>query len=94
MLSFDNPSRQNNVQNCQPVVQRQGDWICYHCNNLNFSFRKRCNRCKSQTKEQNEQLDSFYKFGIMSLEERVLQDKSNCLDYGEIQQTTLKRKAS
>jgi hypothetical protein len=32
---------------------RDGDWICFNCNNLNFSFRKKCNRCKTQTRHQN-----------------------------------------
>ena len=27
------------------VVEREGDWICAKCNNLNFSFRNICNRC-------------------------------------------------
>ena len=26
--------------------ERIGDWVCYRCNNLNFSFRTICNRCK------------------------------------------------
>ena len=25
--------------------ERIGDWVCYRCNNLNFSFRTICNRC-------------------------------------------------
>lgn len=29
---------------------REGDWVCLNCNNLNFSFRKKCNRCKTQTR--------------------------------------------
>ena len=29
------------------------DWVCVMCNNLNFSFRKKCNRCKTQTRTQN-----------------------------------------
>lgn len=33
---------------------REGDWVCLNCNNLNFSFRKKCNRCKMQTREQND----------------------------------------
>ena len=28
-----------------PLEIRAGDWICLYCNNLNFSFRKKCNRC-------------------------------------------------
>ncbi|CAD8199072.1 unnamed protein product [Paramecium octaurelia] len=25
--------------------QRQGDWICSNCSNMNFAFRDSCNRC-------------------------------------------------
>ena len=28
-----------------PFEIRVGDWICLYCNNLNFSFRIKCNRC-------------------------------------------------
>ena len=28
-----------------PFEIRIGDWICFFCNNLNFSFRMKCNRC-------------------------------------------------
>lgn len=35
-------------------VQRQGDWVCVNCQNLNYSFRKKCNRCKTQSREDNE----------------------------------------
>lgn len=30
----------------KPFVEREGDWICKNCNNLNFAFRMECNRCK------------------------------------------------
>jgi hypothetical protein len=30
---------------------RDGDWICFYCKNLNFSFRKNCNRCGIQKEE-------------------------------------------
>lgn len=38
------------------VEERNGDWDCYKCKNLNFSFRKRCNRCNT-TKEES---DSYF----------------------------------
>ena len=28
-----------------PPKIRNGDWICLYCNNLNYSFRIKCNRC-------------------------------------------------
>lgn len=28
------------------LFERKGDWICPNCRNLNFAFRKECNRCK------------------------------------------------
>ena len=30
----------------KPFVEREGDWICNNCKNLNFAFRLECNRCK------------------------------------------------
>jgi hypothetical protein len=30
----------------KPLLERAGDWICLSCKNLNFSFRKNCNRCQ------------------------------------------------
>ena len=35
------------------IEERDGDWNCFKCKNLNFSFRKTCNRC-STTKEEND----------------------------------------
>lgn len=32
-------------------VEREGDWICSSCKNLNFAFRKVCNRCATQKNE-------------------------------------------
>ena len=28
------------------IKERKGDWFCILCNNLNFAFRTKCNRCK------------------------------------------------
>jgi len=35
--------------------ERPGDWICYNCQNLNFTFRTNCNRCHI-SKIQNQKL--------------------------------------
>ena len=29
----------------KPFEIRAGDWTCFDCNNLNFAFRTKCNRC-------------------------------------------------
>ena len=26
-------------------TEREGDWVCHNCKNLNFAFRIECNRC-------------------------------------------------
>ena len=32
-------------------VEREGDWSCYRCKNLNFSFRDICNKCQMSKDE-------------------------------------------
>jgi len=39
----------------KPFIEREGDWVCLQCKNLNFSFRVSCNRCQI-SKEDNETL--------------------------------------
>ena len=41
MLSMANIEEKTKL----PSEIRAGDWICLYCNNLNFSFRIKCNRC-------------------------------------------------
>ena len=47
----------------RPFTERQGDWICKFCKNLNFAFRNECNRCKAPKRDsqenikQNEEVD-------------------------------------
>ena len=35
----------------RPFTEREGDWICKNCKNLNFAFRNECNRCKIPKKD-------------------------------------------
>jgi len=44
-----------NKKKKKPFIEREGDWICHKCKNLNFSFRLTCNRCQI-TKDENEKL--------------------------------------
>ena len=41
---FDN-GKKNKQKNKKFFEVREGDWRCSQCNNLNFSFRNKCNRC-------------------------------------------------
>ena len=68
---FYNPILKNNKnmygkyqkKKSRPFIERQGDWVCKYCRNLNFAFRNECNRCKLlkkvclETEEQNEEND-------------------------------------
>lgn len=40
------------------------DWVCLHCNNLNYSFRKICNRCKITTREENHKYRQLQYYNI------------------------------
>lgn len=35
----------NSKKKKKPFVEREGDWVCSKCKNLNFAFRTNCNRC-------------------------------------------------
>ena len=46
-----NNSKKNNPNSKmpkKPLDKRKGDWQCPKCNNLNFAFRVKCNRCQLQ----------------------------------------------
>ena len=58
MNLFDNnfsPKKQgeNEKKKKKPFIEREGDWTCIKCKNLNFAFRNYCNRC-NLTKNENQ----------------------------------------
>lgn len=40
-------------------TEREGDWTCFECKNLNFAFRKKCNRCKVPKNISDEKHENF-----------------------------------
>ena len=47
LFSYNNRMNNNNNRiDRKCLIKRKGDWICNNCNNLNFTFRTICNRCK------------------------------------------------
>ena len=62
---YDNYNTKNNNSYYYPkkkekFVERNGDWVCGNCKNLNFAFRKECNRCqtrKGENKENKEKIE-------------------------------------
>ena len=59
----DTKSKGNNKEKKQKkkknFVERDGDWTCFYCKNLNFSFRKKCNRCKALKDNSEKEHDKY-----------------------------------
>jgi hypothetical protein len=47
-----NKKKDENKKNKKKVKERKTDWLCLNCQNLNYGFRKNCNRCQIQRKEE------------------------------------------
>lgn len=55
-------------------THRAGDWVCILCHNLNYSFRKVCNRCQVQTKRDN-LIQSLSMLGKSTPQEERVEEK-------------------
>lgn len=47
-------------QESKKSFERDGDWVCFKCKNLNFSFRNTCNKC-NLTHEASNNMSIIYK---------------------------------
>ena len=50
---------QTSNESWQVYSEKVGDWVCFSWSNLNFSFRKICNRCKLSREESDNQHTSL-----------------------------------
>ena len=46
-----NKNRNKKKEKKKRYIEREGDWPCYDCKNINFSYRDVCNRCKLPKEE-------------------------------------------
>jgi hypothetical protein len=67
-INNNNNSNNNNKKNFQI---REGDWNCFNCNNLNFSFRIKCNRCGML------KINSMKKFNKLNFQQNTILNNNN-----------------
>lgn len=60
-------------------VERDGDWTCFYCKNLNFSFRKKCNRCKASKDSSEREHERYMENVLMIINENERKRKSSSL---------------
>ena len=60
----------------QEFVEREGDWSCYRCKNINFAFRDKCNKCK-MTKDESEMRFKEVGQALIKLADLSIYKKSN-----------------
>ena len=55
-------------------MERKGDWRCSKCNNINFSFRNQCNKCKI-SKEDSQKFLTELNDKMIKLDNACINDK-------------------
>jgi hypothetical protein len=63
-------------KNNKPFVEREGDWICNNCKNLNFAFRLFCNRCHLD-KEKSEKINKFNNIIFNNNNNNIINNNNN-----------------
>ena len=59
-IQISNQTNQNDLLLKPKFSERVGDWFCFKCKNLNFSFRTFCNRCQLSKEDSDNYFQYFY----------------------------------
>ena len=52
-------SKHSKAKKKKGFAVREGDWTCFYCQNLNFAYRKQCNRCNALKEHSEQQHDNY-----------------------------------
>ena len=65
----------------QEFIEREGDWSCYRCKNINFSFRDKCNKCQLSKEESEKKFtevgEALLRLADTSIYDKIRNDNSN-----------------
>lgn len=77
----DNKTNKPNITNKNKKKKgfavREGDWTCFYCQNLNFAYRKHCNRCKALKEHSEQQHDNYIEQVLNIINENEKKRKTN-----------------
>lgn len=59
------------------LKERDGDWTCYYCQNLNYAFRQKCNRCFALKVHSDQSHDAHMKAVLNIINENEKKRESN-----------------
>lgn len=72
--NFEQKKKKKKVE----FIEREGDWSCYRCKNINFSFRDKCNKCKFSKEESEKKFEEVGE-ALLKLADSSIYDKK-CID--------------
>ena len=73
--NYGNNEKKKKKKN-KEFVEREGDWSCYRCKNINFAFRHKCNKCE-MTKDESEMRFKEVGQALIKLADLSIYKKSN-----------------
>ena len=74
---INKPNAANKVKKKKGFAVREGDWTCFYCQNLNFAYRKHCNRCKALKEHSEQQHDNYIEQVLHIITENEKKRKTN-----------------